>query len=302
MSDLLAASMTAHDPLRSWPRVAVRQSMVDTDPSVRHSIFRVDTTCRLQPYGFGERIAAFHRPLHPNDGSATQALMPPLSFEQRMQDMRDFRHAKAMAHTLRASLAAKGFKITASQSLELIAEAFGVADWNTLSATIRAGTADARNSAAPPQFSTALSVGLKSSLLRAIAYANRRKHQYATLEHLLLALIDDREASAVMTACKVDLGRLREHLVNYIDDELTALITDEGEPRPTAAFQRVIQRAAIVQSSEREEATGANVLVAIFVERESYAVYSLMEQGMTRYDAINYISGGLEKGDGDTAA
>ncbi|MBV9565776.1 MAG: hypothetical protein JOY90_35780 [Bradyrhizobium sp.] len=207
-----------------------------------------------------------------------------------------------MARTLRASLGARGFKITASQSLELIAEAFGVADWNTLSAAIRADAADARNSAAPPQFSTTLSAGLKSSLLRAIAYASRRKHQYATLEHLLLALIDDEDASAVMTACTVDLGRLREHLVNYIDNELTTLITDDGEPRPTAAFQRVIQRTAIVQSSVLEEATGANVVVAIFAERESYAVYSLMEQGMTRYDAINYVSGGREKGDGDTAA
>jgi hypothetical protein len=212
-----------------------------------------------------------------------------------MQDMRDFRHAKAMARTLRASLAARGFKITTSQSLELIAEAFGVADWNTLSATIQADAADVRNSAAPPQLSTALSTGLKSSLLRAIAYANERKHQYATLEHLLLALIDDGDASAVMTACKVDLGRLKEHLMNYIDNELTTLVTDDGEPRPTAAFQRVIQRAAMAQSSVPEEATGANVLVAIFVERESYAVYSLMEQGMTRYDAINYISGGLER-------
>jgi hypothetical protein len=216
--------------------------------------------------------------------------------------MRDFRHAKAMARTLRASLAARGFKITASQSLELIAEAFGVADWNTLSATIRAEAADARDSAPKPQISTALSAALKSTLLRAMAYANRRKHQYATLEHLLLALIDDGDASAVMTACKVVLGRLRAHLVNYIDDELKTLVTDDAETRPTAAFQRVIQRSAIVQSSVREEVTGANVLVAIFAERESYAVYSLIEQGMTRYDAINYISGGIEKNDGDTAA
>jgi hypothetical protein len=219
-----------------------------------------------------------------------------------MQDMRDFRHAKAMAHTMRASLAARGFKITTSESLELIAEAFGMADWNTLSATIRAEAAGPRNSAPPPQFPTALSAALKSTLLRAIAYANRRKHQYATLEHLLLALIDDGDASAVMTACKVDLGPLKEHLVNYIDNELKTLITDDGESRPTAAFQRVIQRAAIaVQSSVREEVTGANVLVAIFAERESHAVYFLQEQEMTRHDAINYISDGNEKGGGDTA-
>jgi ATP-dependent Clp protease ATP-binding subunit ClpA len=136
-----------------------------------------------------------------------------------------------------------------------------------------------------------------------VAYANRRKHQYATLEHLLLALIDDGDASEVMTTCKVDLGMLKEHLVNYIDNELKALVTDDGESRPTAAFQRVLQRAAIaVQSSIREDVTGANVLVAIFVERESHAVYFLQEQGMTSYDAINYISGGIKKGGGDTAA
>jgi hypothetical protein len=219
-----------------------------------------------------------------------------------MQDMRDFRHAKAMARTLRASLATRGFKITASQSLELIAEAFGMADWNTLSATIRAEAARPRNSAPTPHFPTALSAALKSTLLRAIAYANRRKHQYATLEHLLLALIDDRDASAVMTACTVDLGILKEHLVNYIDNELKSLATDDGESRPTAAFQRVIQRAEIaVQSSVRKEMTGANVLVAAFAEHESHAIYFLQEQGMTLYDAINTISGG-EKGGGDTAA
>src|SRR5215470_3543552 len=106
-----------------------------------------------------------------------------------MQDMRDFRHAKAMARTLRASLAARGFKITVSQSLELVAEAFGMADWNTLSAMIRAEAAGPRNNVSPPQFSTAwsgyaFSAALKSTLLRAIAYSQRRKHEYATLEHL----------------------------------------------------------------------------------------------------------------------
>jgi Glyoxalase superfamily protein/Clp amino terminal domain, pathogenicity island component len=220
-----------------------------------------------------------------------------------MQDMRDVRHAKAMARTLRASLATRGFKITASQSLELIAEVFGMADWNTLSATIRAETAGPRNSSPTRHFPTALSAALKSTLLRAIAYANRRKHQYATLEHLLLALIDDGDASAVMTACKVDLGILKEHLLNYLDNELKTLVTDDGESRPTAAFQRVIQRAEIaVQSSVRVEMTGANVLVAAFAEHESHAVYFLQVQGMTFYDAINYISRGGEKGGGDTAA
>ncbi len=216
--------------------------------------------------------------------------------------MRDFRDAKAMARTLRAALAAKGHKITISESLELIAEAFGVADWNTLSARIRGEAAGPRNNAPPPLFPAAgsafaFSAALKSALLRAIAYANRRKHQYTTLEHLLLALIDDVDASAAMTACKVDLGTLKGNLTNYIDDDLKTLVIDDGESRPTAAFQRVIQRAVIaVQSSGREEVTGANVLVAIFAERESHAAYFLQEQEMTQYDAINYISHGIVKG------
>jgi hypothetical protein len=224
-----------------------------------------------------------------------------------MQAMRDFRHAKAMARTLRASLAARGFKITVSQSLELIAEAFGMADWNTLSAAIRAEAVGPRNNVSPPQFPTAwsgfaFSAVLESTLHRAIACSNRRKHQYTTLEHLLLALTDDVDASAVMTACKVDLGALKEHLVSYIDNDLKKLVIDDGESETTAAFQRVIQRAVIhVLSSGREEVTGANVLVAIFAEQLSPAVHFLRGQEMTRDDAVNYISDGVKKRDGDTA-
>jgi hypothetical protein len=225
-----------------------------------------------------------------------------------MQDMRDFRHAKAMARTLRASLAARGFKITVSQSLELVAEAFGMADWNTLSATIRAEAGAPRNNISPPRLPTAwsgftFSAALESTLQRAIACSNRRKHQYTTLEHLLLALTDDVDASAVMTACKVDLGALKQHLVSYIDNDLKKLVVDDGASETTAAFQRVIQRAAIhVLSSGREEVTGANILVAIFAERLSPAAHFLQEQEMTRNDAVNYISDGVKKGDGDTAA
>src|SRR6266576_1476559 len=141
--------------------------------------------------------------------------------------MRDLRDAKAMAHTLRAALAAKGFKITISQSLELIAEAFGVADWNTLSAAIRAEAAAPRNNPAPTPPSTTervpgprCSAKLESTLHRALAQANQRKHQYATLEHLLLALTDDMDASAVLKACNVNLSALKNHLTSYIDNEL----------------------------------------------------------------------------------
>ena len=138
---------------------------------------------------------------------------------------------------------------------------------------------------------------LEQSLHRALAIANERKHEYATLEHLLLSLLDDTDAAAVMRACTVDLESLKKNLVEYIDAELENLITDGREDaKPTAGFQRVIQRAVIhVQSSGREEVTGANVLVAIFAERESHAAYFLQEQDMTRYDAVNYISHGIAK-------
>jgi ATP-dependent Clp protease ATP-binding subunit ClpA len=138
---------------------------------------------------------------------------------------------------------------------------------------------------------------LEESLHRAVAYANQRKHEYATLEHLLLSLIDDEEAAGVMRACDVELGALRTTLTNYVDNELRSLVVDDGEDaKPTAGFQRVIQRAVIhVQSSGREEVTGANVLVAIFSERESHAAYFLQEQDMTRYDAVNYIAHGIAK-------
>jgi ATP-dependent Clp protease ATP-binding subunit ClpA len=141
------------------------------------------------------------------------------------------------------------------------------------------------------------SQSLEQSLHRALAIANERHHQYATLEHLLLSLIDDSDAAAVMRACSVDLDKLRGSLVNYLETEFENLVTDGSEDaKPTAGFQRVIQRAVIhVQSSGREEVTGANVLIAIFAERESHAAYFLQEQDMTRYDAVNYISHGIAK-------
>ena len=145
-----------------------------------------------------------------------------------------------------------------------------------------------------PSFSNTLEQAIHSAL----ALANARRHELATLEHLLLALIDEPEAARVMQACSVDLDELRKTLTDFVDDDLSTLVTDvEGsEAVPTASFQRVIQRAAIhVQSSGRTEVTGANVLVAIFAERESNAAYFLQEQDMTRYDAVNYIAHGVAK-------
>lgn len=148
------------------------------------------------------------------------------------------------------------------------------------------------------------SPSLEKALHQALTFANERHHEYATLEHLLLALIDDADAAAVMGACNVNLETLRKTVTDYVDNELSNLITGYDEDsKPTAGFQRVIQRAVIhVQSSGREEVTGANVLVAIFAERESHAAYFLQEQEMTRYDAVNFISHGIGKRPGTSEA
>ncbi len=148
-----------------------------------------------------------------------------------------------------------------------------------------------------PSFSSTLETAIHTAL----GYANERKHELATLEHLLLALTDEPDAARVMTACGVTLPELRRALVKFIDEELDSLISeiDGSEAAPTTGFQRVIQRAAIhVQSSGRSEVTGANVLVAIFAERESHAAYFLQQQDMTRYDAVNFISHGVAKDPG----
>ena len=141
------------------------------------------------------------------------------------------------------------------------------------------------------------SQSLESALHRALEYANERKHEYATLEHLLLALIDDRDAAAVMRACNVDLEALRSRVAEYLDAELGALeVRGPSEAQPTTGFQRVIHRAVVhVQSSGRDEVTGANVLIAMFAERESHAAFFLQEQDMTRFDAVQYISHGIAK-------
>ncbi|GAB6966644.1 ATP-dependent Clp protease ATP-binding subunit ClpA [Komagataeibacter kakiaceti JCM 25156] len=142
-----------------------------------------------------------------------------------------------------------------------------------------------------------LSRNLEQTLHRALTLAGDRRHEYATLEHLLLALIDDPDAVTVFRACGVDLNKVRTDLTDFLDKDLAGLAADRTvDPKPTAAFQRVIQRAAIhVQSTGRDEVTGANVLVALFAERESHAVYFLQLQDMTRLDAVNFISHGIAK-------
>ena len=139
---------------------------------------------------------------------------------------------------------------------------------------------------------------LEKSLHNALQHATDRSHEYATLEHLLLALIDDDDAAEVMTACGVELEELGTVVRQYLDQEYQSLKTeDDGDPQPTAGFQRVIQRAILhVQSSGKDTVTGANVLVALFSERDSYAVYFLQQQDMSRLDAVSFISHGIGKG------
>src|SRR4051812_10051974 len=148
-----------------------------------------------------------------------------------------------------------------------------------------------------------LSRNLEQTLHRALSLASERRHEYATLEHLLLGLAEDTDAATVLRACGVDLEKLRTDLTEFLDKDLAGLATDRpGDPKPTAGFQRVVQRAAIhVQSSGRDEVTGANVLVALFSERESHAVYFLQMQDMTRLDAVNFISHGIAKAPGRSA-
>ncbi|QIK95544.1 ATP-dependent Clp protease ATP-binding subunit ClpA [Sphingomonas sp. HDW15A] len=140
---------------------------------------------------------------------------------------------------------------------------------------------------------------LEQTLSNALGEASKRRHEYATLEHLLIALIDDEHASQVMTACGVNRDELKAMVKGYLDNELGALVADSAtDPTPTSGFQRVVQRAILhVQSSGRDEVTGANVLVALFSERESYAVYFLQQQDMSRLDAVTYISHGVGKGE-----
>jgi ATP-dependent Lon protease len=148
---------------------------------------------------------------------------------------------------------------------------------------------------------SALSVSptLEGTRRRALDYANQRKHQYATLEHLLLALIDDADASAVMAACNADLGALKAGLLSYLDNELKDLVIENGgDAKPTAAFQRVAQRAALdAQELGRPIVTGANTLLAIFPETRSPAARLLGEQGgVTRGRAADFVAHHVGKG------
>jgi Glyoxalase superfamily protein/Clp amino terminal domain, pathogenicity island component len=201
-----------------------------------------------------------------------------------------------MARVLRDALTAKAIEITHAEALELIAKAFGVADWNALAAAIRREGSTPREDASShrssrPPTPRRYSRELELTLHQTLGHADQRNHEYATLEHLLFALIDDADASAVMKACKVDLGPLKESVANYIDNELETLVTeDDREPTPTAGFQRVVQRALRSAEALDRDATGADLLAAMFDERERPAVWLLGEQGITHYDVVSFIN------------
>ena len=149
-----------------------------------------------------------------------------------------------------------------------------------------------------------LSSNLEKTLREAYELANNNKHEFVTLEHLLLSLVNDKDALSVLNACGIDIFLLKKNLDEFINNELKNLKDNfSGEPKLTNGFQRVLQRAAIhVQSSGREAVTGANMLVALFAEKESHAVYFLGKQKMTRLDAVQYISHGIAKVNDDENA
>jgi hypothetical protein len=208
--------------------------------------------------------------------------------------MRDYRDAKAMAHTLRASLASKGMKVTLGQSLELIAEIFSLPDWNTLAAAIRRGVPITDTEATRPRpaniaWPSGLTREFDLTLNRALAHAKERKHEFATLEHLLLALLDDPDASAAMKVCEVDLQGLRQAATSYIDEKLkTWVMIDDRETTPTVAFRRVIHLATV--RNLKGQTSGLDVLAWMFRETESPAVWLLSEQGMSREKLGNITS------------
>ena len=142
-----------------------------------------------------------------------------------------------------------------------------------------------------------LSKNLETTLHNALEIAKKQRHEYATLEHLLLALTEDADASPVLRGVGVELNELKRTLIEFMAEELSSLVVEAiDEARPTAGFQRVIHRAAIhVQSAGKNEVNGANVLVALFSERESHAVFFLQEQDVSRLDVVNYISHGIVK-------
>jgi hypothetical protein len=203
--------------------------------------------------------------------------------------MRDYRDAKAMAHTLRDALASKDYKISVGESLELIAHLFGVADWNTLSALIKNAettqdTTGKRRKAGHVQFAPTT----EEALHRALGTAVERGQREATVEHLLLSLTRDPDVMAIMKAREVELSSFRNLIARSIDLHCESDGGGGGvDPKPSPAFQRVVQHAILdVQGAGGGSVTGANLLAAIFLDEESTAAQMLRERGIDRSDAV----------------
>ena len=226
--------------------------------------------------------------------------------------------AKEAVARLREFLAANGISLKQTHAYEALAQTLGYANWNTLQALLNT-TATPENEASPEAAALAglppkvraeaqdaqerlrkarLTPSLEQSIHRAIGLGTERHQEYATLEHLLLSLTEDQDAASLLLACHVDMEQLRKELTDHIDKKLDSLVTTvPGATKPTAGFQRVVQRAILHNSkSGRAETTGADVVVALFAgELESFAVKFLHKQGMTRIDAENYIANGRDK-------
>jgi hypothetical protein len=279
-------------------------------------------------HGYGERIDTTLKPLPERTGQQRKPLTR-LFRSSKDEKMRDFRDAKAMAHSLREALAAKDLRITNSESLELISRAFGTPDWNTLSAAIQTETSVQATSAspAPPQgrawpIAVPYAKELAGTLQSAKADAKRRGHHFLTLEHVLLALLDDPDGADAMQSCSVDTEALRSSLMTYIDTDLRSLgdleklksglaahldsnvLTDRGEPTPTAGLARAVQvaqrRAAL---AGKPAVTGSDVVAAVFLNAGDCQGANLLEShGMSRRSALGLLSAGLPDAGGTAAA
>lgn len=195
--------------------------------------------------------------------------------------MRDYRDAKSMAHMLRETLAAKDYKISVGESLELIAHLFGVADWNTLSAMIKNSGSEPHPSLTRPESPPFFAPSLEETLHRALQAAVERWQSEATLEHVLLSLTEDPDAMAIMSASGVDPAAARDRLARSADAATPRHPGNMTEARPTGTFQRVVQRAILeAQASGERPITGAHLLVAILSERDSTAVRKLGLEGL----------------------
>jgi hypothetical protein len=309
-SDILQSAFDPDDPNSDIGNalVAARQ-VIESDQSPGHF-----SGWWMRPAACAQlgtvNASCFFTVLCPNERVSNASPDAPVSFKQRMKIMRDFRDAKAMARTLRAALAAKGLKISISQSLELIAELFGVTDWNTLAAAIREAAPHPGETTPYPRLrigqDTLFSRELELTLHRGLVYADERNHEFATLEHLLLALVDDADAGAAMAACKVDVGALNKQVTGYIDNDLKSLAIEDRSDRgqtvafQTAAIERVVQRAVLnVKALGRSTITGADLLVAMFDETESPALWLLGQHGMTKLGAVNFVRHGPSKASGE---